>query len=249
MHFLPKKIVSRRQVFWLTIQIAAYALISSAIVTTFMMKFTGKFIPDIYPFVIVVPLVVSPPIAYWLANLLYEITCIGEEIERIAYADDLTGIANRRSFFEQAHELIARSLSELDRVFIILVDIDHFKNINDTYGHKAGDAMLILVADVLSQSMKDISGIVGRIGGEEFALLVIHKESAQVLDLADLILSNIRNASINARSAQISATASIGLAPHVAGADLDDTFLCADRALYLAKNTGRDRVVFLPTEG
>lgn len=245
MLFLPKKIVSRRQVFSLTVQIAAYALISTMVVTTLIMKLTGKFIPDIYPFTIIVPLVVAPPIAYWLANVLYEITRISEEIERVAYADDLTGIANRRAFFEKAPDLITKSQEDQNKVSVILVDIDHFKNINDTYGHKAGDAMLILVADILMQSIRETGGMVGRIGGEEFALLVIHKESTHVMDLADQIRLNIRSASINTRNTLISATASIGLTRHTGGADLDNTLLYADKALYLAKNAGRDRVVML----
>ncbi len=248
MRFIPKKINSRSQVFWFTVQIDAYALISSTIVTTLIMRLTGKYIPDIYLFTTVVPLIVATPIAYWLANLIYEITRIGQEIERIAYADDLTGIANRRAFFEHAPELIAQSKEAEATASVILVDIDNFKNINDTYGHSAGDAVLILVADILTQSMRDTRGLVGRIGGEEFALLVIHKEKSYVIGLADQILLNIRNATINARNAMISATASIGLAPHSAGADLDITLLCADKALYLAKNTGRDRVVILQSE-
>jgi diguanylate cyclase (GGDEF)-like protein len=249
MRFLPKKIDSRRQVFWLTVQIAAYALISAIIVTTLIMKITGKFIPDIYLFTFIVPLVVAPPIAYWLANLIYEITRLGEEIERIAYADDLTGIANRRAFFEKAPDLIAQSTESEDSISVILIDIDHFKKINDTYGHKAGDAMLILVADILTQSMRDTIGIVGRIGGEEFALVIVHKNSSYVVALADQIRLNIKNASINIRNTLISTTASIGLARHVSGTDLDHTLLCADKALYLAKNTGRDRIVLLNADG
>ena len=211
MIFLPKKIVSRHQAFCLTVQIVAYALISSIIVTTLMMKFTGNVIPEIYPFAIIVPLVVAPPIAYWLANVLYEITRIGDEIQRIAYADELTGIANRRAFFEKAPDLIERSQPHAEIVSIILVDIDHFKNINDTYGHKAGDAMLMLIADILTQSIQETGGIVGRIGGEEFALLVIHKETSRAVALAEHIRLNIRNASITIRGAPISGTVSIGL--------------------------------------
>lgn len=243
MRFLPKKIVSRVQVFFLTLQIVAYSLVSAIIVTTLIMKFTGKIIPDIYPIAIIVPLVVAPPVAYWLANVFYEITRIGEEIERIAFADDLTGIANRRAFFEKAPDLIAQSILDGTTATIILVDIDHFKNINDTYGHKAGDAMLMLIAEILTQSIQDASGIVGRIGGEEFALLVIHKDRARVVDLADQIRMNIRNASITTRDTPIAGTVSIGLAHHKTGTDLDNTLHCADKALYLAKNAGRDRVV------
>ena len=248
MGILPKKIVSSRQVFWLTAQITAYALISAVVVTILAMKFTGKNIPEIYSFAIIVPLVVTPPIAYWLANLLYEISRMGEEIERIAYVDDLTGIANRRAFFKHAPDLISQSQGNKASVAIILVDIDHFKNINDTYGHKAGDAMLILVADILTQSMRDTTGMVGRIGGEEFALLVIHEESSHALTIADQIRVNIRNASIGARNALVSSTASVGLARHTPGADLDTTLIMADRALYLAKNAGRDRVMLITNE-
>ena len=145
--------------------------------------------------------------------------------------------------------MIAQSTESEDSISVILIDIDHFKKINDTYGHKAGDAMLILVADILTQSMRDTIGIVGRIGGEEFALVIVHKNSSYVVALADQIRLNIKNASINIRNTLISTTASIGLARHVSGTDLDHTLLCADKALYLAKNTGRDRIVLLNADG
>ena len=191
------------------------------------------------------PLIVAPPIAYWLANSIYEITRLRDEIERIAYVDALTGIANRRGFFEKANHFIAQLNDTDDSVSVILIDIDHFKNINDTWGHRAGDAVLVVVADILTRSLRDANGVVGRIGGEEFALLVVHRRMSDVTGLADGIRLNIKSAAIDARNTSITATVSVGLAHHLAGDDLENTLLYADKAMYLAKNARRDRVVNL----
>jgi len=245
MLFLPKKVSSRREVLWLTVQVVAYALLSTIVVVTLLMKIIGKDVPDIYLYAVAVPLINAPPMSYWLANLIYEVTRLGDEIERIAYVDDLTGIANRRAFFERAPVLIEQSKDPDPNISIILIDIDNFKRINDTYGHKAGDAVLVAVADILTEAMRDANGIVGRIGGEEFALIVIQKDITDVIALADQIRLNIKKASIDTQNSSISATVSIGLAHHSPGDDLDNTLLSADKALYLAKNAGRDRVMGL----
>lgn len=245
---MPKKIASRREALWLTAQIGVFALLSTLVVVTLLLKITGKDIPDIYGFAVAVPLIVAPPIAYWLANLIYEITRLRDEIERIAYVDALTGIANRRGFFEKANHFVAQLNDRDESVSVILIDIDHFKNINDTWGHRAGDAMLVVVADILTRSIRETDGIVGRIGGEEFALLVVHGERSDVMALADTIRQNIKSATIDARNTRITATVSVGLAHHRVGDDLENTLLYADKALYLAKNAGRDRVVKLGSE-
>lgn len=245
MLFFPKKVSSRREVLWLTVQVGAYALLSTLAVVTLLMKIIGKDVPDIYLYAVAVPLINAPPMAYWLANLIYEVTRLGDEIERIAYVDDLTGIANRRAFFERAPVLIEQSKEPDANISIILIDIDNFKRINDTYGHKAGDAVLVAVADILTEAMRDANGIVGRIGGEEFALLVVRKNMSDAIDLADQIRLNIKSAAIETQNAFISATVSIGLAHHSPEDDLDNTLLRADKALYLAKNAGRDRVMGL----
>lgn len=245
MGLLPRKITSRRQALWFALQIGLYAMLSAVVVTALIMEITGKVIPDIYGFSIIVPLVVAPPIGYWIANLIYEITLLGEEVKRIAYVDELTGIANRRAFFEQALDFVAQAKNTDEATSVILIDIDHFKNINDTYGHKTGDALLVLVADTLTRSIGENNGVVGRIGGEEFVVLVMDKNSSDALARADQIRLDIKNAAIEARNEHICVTASIGLAIHKPGEELDDTLIRADKALYLAKNAGRDRVASL----
>lgn len=248
MPFFPKKVASRREVFWLTVQVCAYAFLSTIVAVTLMMKITGKEVPGIYLYAFSIPWIVAPPISYWLANSIYEITRLGDEIERIAYVDDLTGIANRRAFFERAPALIEQSTNPDETISVILIDIDNFKRINDTYGHKAGDAVLVFVADILTRHLQDAKGFGARIGGEEFVLLLIHKDMTDVITLADKIRLSVKNAAIDTRNSLVSATISIGLAQHSAGDDLDNTLLRADKALYLAKNAGRDRVVGLMAE-
>ncbi|WCE32226.1 sensor domain-containing diguanylate cyclase [Vibrio sp. SCSIO 43137] len=165
----------------------------------------------------------------------------------LAVLDPLTGIANRRKFDEylalQWREL-ARSKKSLSLIFI---DIDHFKLINDNYGHPTGDQVLVEVASVLKGFARRPYDICARYGGEEFMLLLSHTNLSQARKIAQRVQSEIRNYSFVKDSPEFSqpVTISIGLATTQPTPDTDMyTFIdFADKLLYQAKNGGRDRIV------
>ena len=165
-------------------------------------------------------------------------------LKALSNTDPLSGIANRRHFTELLDREIDRSRRFGDRFFLLMLDIDHFKRINDTHGHAVGDQVIRHLARTLRQGLRSIDGL-GRIGGEEFALFLTGGEMANAREVAER-LRLLVEASPTHYSPTISIvqTVSIGLAelrPDDAGSA--DLFIRADSAMYDAKNSGRNKVM------
>ncbi|WP_052813073.1 diguanylate cyclase [Desulfonatronum thioautotrophicum] len=164
-----------------------------------------------------------------------------EELKRLAHTDGLTGLYNRRAFTEGLEQEIARQKRYGKPLTVMMMDLDHFKKINDAYGHAGGDDVLRHFAEVLRQTIRE-TDIPGRLGGEEFAVLLPETDAAQGVRLANRLGLTIRSASVETDAGPVSYTVSIGLSQLAAG-DTTDTILArADQVLYRAKEGGRDRV-------
>jgi diguanylate cyclase (GGDEF)-like protein len=164
------------------------------------------------------------------------------ELRVRASTDGLTGVMSRRSFSEQAVREIARSNRYGEPLSCALIDVDHFKTINDTYGHGVGDLALKSLAKICSVALRTCDYI-GRIGGEEFAILLPNTDLPTALEVAERLRLAIETSAIEVADTKITITASIG----VAGFDnLLDSFEAllksADIAMYAAKTQGRNRV-------
>jgi diguanylate cyclase (GGDEF)-like protein len=164
-----------------------------------------------------------------------------------AVTDPLTGLLNRRGFMERAELLIARTARDNARVSLLMFDLDHFKSINDRYGHAVGDAALRVFSETIQYTMRD-GDVIGRLGGEEFAALV-----AGSADEAAIAAERVR-AAFAADGAVISdhrmgATVSIGAADCLAkGCNIGRLLSRSDAALYASKQSGRDRVTCAPED-
>ncbi|EGD59982.1 diguanylate cyclase [Novosphingobium nitrogenifigens DSM 19370] len=171
-----------------------------------------------------------------------------------ARRDPLTGLANRRGFLETiapCFDHVAPSGpddSGEGRVALLLIDIDSFKAINDTYGHDAGDAVLVAIAQRLARWTSPTQSV-ARLGGEEFALLVTGMGRFALVNFAESIRLGIAACDHRAAQVPIRVTASIGVALAKAGDDFTRLYRAADAALYAAKSAGRDRVVFADDGG
>jgi diguanylate cyclase (GGDEF)-like protein len=154
-----------------------------------------------------------------------------------AMVDPLTGIANRRAFMENAAQLAKRHRANPRPTAVLLIDLDHFKSINDRFGHAFGDQMLVIFADTARQSVRS-TDLLGRVGGEEFAVLLPDMDRKRALAVAERIRANFAQAGL-----EIGATVSIGLA-HCRDAELNvpELLAWADQALYCAKENGRNRI-------
>ena len=164
------------------------------------------------------------------------------EVDKLARTDPLTGLWNRHHFGEQ----LQLTLSQADRrnspVSLILVDIDHFKRVNDTWGHQAGDTVLKQVARILQDGSRD-GDICVRYGGEEIALLLPDADSQSAVEVAERLRVRICAQPIRHGAADITVTASFGVATFPETVKVrDQLFPAADKALYIAKHEGRNRV-------
>ncbi len=189
-----------------------------------------------------VPLVVAPPISWVIVGLTFKIYRIEEDMRRLASYDSLTGLLSRHAFFEAAGSYVSLANREGSIFSVLLIDLDHFKAINDQYGHPAGDAVLRLFADVVN-SVTRRSDIVGRLGGEEFALLLPSTDAAEAMEFSDRLHGAINKAVLNHNNAIIHYSASIGLASSGGdtAVDIDELLARADLALYQAKRSGRNQ--------
>jgi diguanylate cyclase (GGDEF)-like protein len=160
--------------------------------------------------------------------------------KKAASMDPLTGILNRRGFAEASARVIEREANAGRPVTVLIFDIDHFKSINDRFGHPAGDEILKLFAALVVNSLR-ISDLSGRIGGEEFAALLPCSLEEGVL-AAERVREAFERSGIMAETGPVDTTVSIGVAAGPAGIELDVLLAAADTALYQAKRGGRNRV-------
>lgn len=172
-------------------------------------------------------------------------------IERQAKQDGLTGLVNRRSFDEIIEDEFNRAQSMQMACSLLLIDLDHFKAVNDTYGHQAGDEVLRRVAQILKDRINEIRSsdnvIAARYGGEELAILLPDIGLAGTERIAEVIRHSIESAAIEFNETQIPVTASIGISTysqHVME-NVESMVAAADNALYQAKAEGRNRVCSL----
>ncbi|PKO91515.1 MAG: diguanylate cyclase [Betaproteobacteria bacterium HGW-Betaproteobacteria-1] len=177
-----------------------------------------------------------------LAGIAIENRYAYEELERRAYSDYLTGLANRRYFLEQAEIELSRALRYNRELSILMLDIDHFKHVNDTYGHKVGDIVLQKLSSICQATLRDVD-IVGRIGGEEFAVLLPETGSEQAWEAAERLRTAIETAHVTLNDGlPLHFTASFGVTTFTEkDANIDMLLNQADQALYQAKGEGSNR--------
>jgi diguanylate cyclase (GGDEF)-like protein len=154
-----------------------------------------------------------------------------------ARTDPLTGLLNRRAFYERLTEELARAARTESPLSVVLLDIDRFKPINDTYGHAEGDRVLRAVGESLQATVR-IDETVARFGGEEFALIAAGASAWEAIEAADRFRAAI--AGVKAHESALSASAGVAGWPDD-GSSADELLEAADKALYRAKNAGRNR--------
>ena len=168
-----------------------------------------------------------------------------EKLQEIVNIDALTKLNNRRYFYQTGQVELARGARYHHPVSVLMLDIDHFKHVNDTYGHAAGDTVLCNVAHCCRESVRSMD-VVGRIGGEEFAVLLPETDLASALIVAEKLRARIAAKQISVGTAHLSATASIGAATvSDEKIDFEDLLRRADESMYRAKAAGRNRVMAL----
>ncbi len=166
---------------------------------------------------------------------------LSSRLREMARTDDLTGSPSRRALRERAPELLARQQAAGRSVAALMLDIDHFKAVNDRHGHAAGDAVLKRTAHLVVTNLRGDS-VVTRYGGEEFAVLLPVASLEEARAVAERLRRAFEADVVEFEDARIAVTISVGLAMMAADETLDDALRRADAALYRAKNGGRNRV-------
>ena len=159
-----------------------------------------------------------------------------------ALIDPLTGIANRRAFLQDGEAQLKRQATDPPPTAVMLLDLDTFKSINDRFGHATGDRVLEIFAEVASACMRRMD-LFGRLGGEEFAALLLDTTRERALAVGEYIRTRFAAATRDVEGRPVAATVSVGVViSHDAVLDLSALLAQADHALYRAKDSGRDRV-------
>ena len=165
------------------------------------------------------------------------------EIERLAVTDGLTGLFNHRHFQEKLTQEFNRLERFSEPISLLIIDIDHFKKINDTYGHPVGDAVLKKVSGIIRKTIRNID-IPARYGGEEFAVILLGTDTNGALKMAERLRKSIADARFSSEQNAFNVTVSIGISTHAREMrKKEDLVEQADKALYHAKRTGRNRSV------
>jgi diguanylate cyclase (GGDEF)-like protein len=166
-----------------------------------------------------------------------------EMLEKLATIDSMTGLFNRRHFLGSAEGEWSRFQRYQRPLSLLAIDIDHFKSVNDRYGHAVGDEAIVSVADACQQG-KRASDIVARLGGEEFVMLLPETDQAQAMIVAERLRERVAAHVLRAHKVQFKVTISIGVAgATISMSGIDALLRSADQALYQAKSEGRNRVV------
>jgi two-component system cell cycle response regulator len=166
-----------------------------------------------------------------------------ETLAHEATHDPLTGMLNRRAILERLDQELSRAHRHGDALAVGICDLDHFKQVNDTYGHQTGDEVLIGCAQILNENIRDYDSV-GRLGGEEFLVVVPMQAGVDLASSFDRLRACLAASNISTRSGTLTVTVSIGVAAAAAGSTVDEILEAADAALYRAKHEGRNRVVY-----
>lgn len=168
---------------------------------------------------------------------------LNTQLQNMADTDVLTGLLSRRAFIDRMKRILSRAQQNNTALSFLVLDIDNFKNINDSYGHFTGDALLKKYAEVMKDCFR-AEDIIGRLGGEEFAIAISNIDNAAAVKVAERLRSEIEKVSILCNDAPVSTTISIGIADlHQNVNGYETLFREADAALYQAKNMGRNRII------
>ncbi|WFR98788.1 GGDEF domain-containing protein [Rhizobium tumorigenes] len=239
------KFENKRQVFRFALQMAAAVTIVADILN--LAAHVSLNVLGLLPYALVpaavVGLVISTVVAsvltfsviYVIGLAIHRLTISRSMFERLSRTDMLSGLLNRRAFVDE----VSKAPQDAS---LVLFDIDQFKLINDSYGHDVGDRAICMVSKQLATALSD-KHIVARIGGEEFAALIVELTPTERLALVERCRQLIEASNVGDDVAQLRVTVSAGIAERGSHETFQSLFLATDRALYFAKVSGRNRVI------
>ena len=190
---------------------------------------------------LLIPLVLAPPFFLLLLSKLRELSLAHRELMTIASTDPLTNCLNRRAFTALVEGYLAKVERERDDGALLLLDVDHFKAVNDRFGHDSGDKALMLIAEAIKGCVRD-RDLVARLGGEEFGVFLPGLDAGKTQKVAERICDAVRAVDFNPEGVAHPLSLSIGGVTIAPPTSFSDLYRSADRHLYEAKRAGRDRI-------
>ena len=190
-----------------------------------------------------IPSVIVPLHTTQIVNLLIKNKKLEEKLRQLATYDSLTKVLTRHAFMERACQCLEIAKRQDQPFAMLMLDIDHFKKINDEYGHQAGDKVLEAFGNSV-QKISRKSDLAGRLGGEEFAFLLLNTPAENAKYFAERLLDEIVQTRVNYNGSLIEYTASIGIvsSPEIKIKNIEELYHLADKTLYNAKKSGRNQI-------
>ena len=236
------QIRNKREMWWFIGAVTAISVASSEVSLLLLYFFFGNAAFGVeYAFYTasIVPMLVAAPICYLTARMALQLSNAHAMLKELAHTDELTGLINRRSFFQSSELILNEARDANETLSLLVIDADYFKQLNDTYGHATGDAALQFITEQLRSCVRK-TDLVCRLGGEEFALLITGMTEMEASRLAERILEKIASRPMFWDEKIIEMSVSCGVADTSVGYDMTALFKAADDALYAAKNGGRN---------
>lgn len=188
-----------------------------------------------------IPILVALPVSYYVMQQRQNIRIINEKLVYLLRFDQLTSLLSRRAFFQEAETALERLHGGSQPNAAFFIDLDHFKQVNDKFGHATGDEVLIVLGTVMNDYLQS-GEIAGRMGGEEFCMFVQNCSPDMALAKAQKLVDEFRHQARIVDGKEVGCTLSIGVAVSTDTDDLDNLLGEADRLLYIAKQNGRNCV-------
>lgn len=226
--------------------ITVISIAISLLITFLVLLATGtEMMPIIFIIATIAPAVTAPIVSWSISGLMIKVQKLEETHRKLAMYDHLTGLLSRREFLAQGNELLEMCQNNNQPVVFAYLDLDHFKKINDTYGHAAGDEVLVSFADLVKKTIRE-EDLLGRLGGEEFALMLVNTRGAEAKKKLELIRKSVESMRVNYGEQQLKVTVSLGIADwdRAREENLISLMKRADNALYYAKSSGRNQFTF-----
>lgn len=231
---------------WLFISLALFLMIQRRIYPLYLILIQGEKNPESFLMTLLAFLIsLCMSLGFLgISNLFSQIQIKNKELNRVSIEDFLTGVYNRRYLFQVAQQEIIKVNSSYQPLSLLIIDLDFFKKINDTYGHQVGDLVLFKTADICRKFIRK-SDILGRYGGEEFLIILPNTSLQNAVLVANNLREIIAQEDIIVDEKKINVTISIGVSQwQYPEMTIDETLKRADTCLYRAKKNGRNQVCF-----
>jgi len=243
-----KKLVSNLGHIGTSIAIGVVSVFGSvAIVLIAIVLFDIPFVLTNFAFAIIVPAIIAPSISWYFLKLYFKIEAMESQMRTLATYDNLTGLLSRKAFMDSARDILRYTKESPSNITFLYLDLDNFKQINDKYGHDGGDRVLKFVGNTLLKYLPN--DIIGRLGGEEIGIVLTDTSIVKTTQILSDIQKIFSEVGVRVEDISIQFTASIGMMSITEhDIELNRALLCADKALYKAKNSGKNCIYLYKSE-